>query len=316
MEQAFAAAIETRQPRRLEVTAHCKDRAPFDVDVVLSPIVEYDNRLTGVVCSLRDITRRKQMEAQLRRTLEREMELKSRYVSMAAHDLRSPLAIIQSAADMIQHYSDKLTDEQKQAKLNNIHASIEVMVETLDDILTIGKIESGKFSFNPTPIDVVAFCQQIAAEVHQATGATQHIDFSSQGACGTAYVDARLLRHILGNLLSNACKYSSEESAVVLVAECDHDQIAFHIQDDGIGIPEADQKRLFEAFHRASNAKHIPGTGLGLAIVKQSVELHGGTIVFESEEDIGTTVTVVIPHTPSDETHGKNPDSSHLSPQS
>jgi signal transduction histidine kinase len=254
--------------------------------------------LLGIVCSLRDITQRKLLETRLRRMLEHEMELselKSRYVSMAAHDLRNPLAVIQGAVDIIRQYSDRLTDEQKQTKFDHVQINIKVMVDMLDDILTIGQVESGKLTFNPAPLDVIAFCHNLATETSQAAGAASRIAFFSQGDCGTALMDVKLLRHILGNLLSNALKYSPEDRPVTFTAHCEPDQITFRIQDQGIGIPEADQARLFETFHRASNARKMPGTGLGLAIVKQSVEMHGGTVTFESEEGLGTTFTVTLP---------------------
>jgi len=147
-------------------------------------------------------------------------------------------------------------------------------------------------------VDVIAFCQSLVEETQQAGGTARFIDFSYQGTCGQAWLDAKLLRHILANLLSNAVKYSPEESTITLVVDCQPDQIVFRVQDQGIGIPEADQARLFEAFHRASNVGHIPGTGLGLAIVKQSVDLHGGAITCESREGAGSTFTVVIPQVP------------------
>ncbi len=296
--QAFETVVRTQRPERLEVTARCEARLAFDADIVLSPVVGPGKALFGVVCSLRDITQRKQMEAHLRQMLEREMEmneLKSRFVSMAAHDLRNPLAVIQSAVGMLHDYYDRLSEEQKQSKFDSIQASIKVMVEMLDDILTLGKAESGKFRFEPAPLDVVAFCQDMVAEIRQAAGTARPIVFSSRGDCGTAYMDAKLLRHIVGNLLSNALKYSPEDSTVSFAIDCGSDQITFRVQDNGIGIPEADQRRLFEAFHRASNAGHIPGTGLGLAIVKQTVELHGGAVAFESQEGVGTTFTVTLP---------------------
>ena len=243
------------------------------------------------------------MEAQLRQMLAHEIELselKSRYVSMAAHDLRNPLAVIQNAVEIIRRYSDRLTDEQRLAEYDHIRINIKVMVEMLDDILTLGQVESGKLTFNPAPLDVVAFCQTITTTAKQASGTTQIIEFSSQGDGSTAPLDAKLLRHILGNLLSNAIKYSPEESIVTFTADCEPDQIIFRIQDHGIGIPVDEQKYLFETFRRASNARHVPGTGLGLVIVKQSVELHGGTITFESEEGHGTTFTAVIPQIPSE----------------
>jgi signal transduction histidine kinase len=298
MDRTFARVVETRLPTRLEIAVRCSEHETFDADMVLSPIVEHDDQLLGIVCSLRDITERKRMEAQLRQILAHEMELselKSRYVSMAAHDLRSPLAVIQSAVDLIDRYNDRLTTEQKQAKYERIQNSIKVMVEMLDDILTIGQVESGKLTFAPAPMDLLAFCDNVVAEIRHSNGTTRQVDFSSQGACGSVYMDEKLLRHILGNLLSNALKYSPAESTVMFTIQCSPDQVKFRIQDRGIGIPEADQKRLFETFHRAGNARHLPGTGLGLAIVKQSVELHGGTITFESDEGVGTAFTVIIP---------------------
>jgi PAS domain S-box-containing protein len=301
LEQSFAAVIETQQPQRLEVTACGKERETFDVDVVLSPIVEQNGHLLGIICSLRDITSRKQMEARLRQMLSHEMELselKSRYVSMAAHDLRNPLSVIQSAVNMIGQYGDRMTGEQIQAKYDHIGTNIQVMVDMLDDILTVGQVESGRLTLTSAPLDVVAFCRNIIAEIKHASGTEQVIDFRSQGDCATAYLDAKLLRHILANLLSNAVKYSPETSPVTFSVDCQPDQIIFCIQDRGIGIPADDQAQLFETFHRGRNAKRLPGTGLGLAIVKQSVELHAGTISFESEEGVGTTFTVTIPVAP------------------
>jgi signal transduction histidine kinase len=222
-------------------------------------------------------------------------ELKSRFVSMAAHDLRNPLAVIQSAISLLHQYSDQLTLEQKQARYDRIQTSIKVMVDMLDDILTIGQAEAGKLKFDPAPLDLIAFCQNITEEMRQITGSIRQIGFSSQGNCGMVYMDARLLWHIFDNLLSNAFKYSPEESAVKFTVDCEQDQIIFRIQDEGIGIPQADQARLFEAFHRASNVKQVPGTGLGLTIVKLFVELHGGTLSFDSAEGQGAEFTVTLP---------------------
>ncbi len=298
LEQAFASVIETRDAKRLEVPVDCSKGVSFEADIVLSPIVDHERNLLGVVCSLRDISRRKQMEAHLRQMLEREMELselKSRYVSMAAHDLRNPLAVIQSAVSIIENYRDRLDQERLQAKFDTIRTGIQTMVAMLDDVLTLGQAESGTLTFEPAPLDVVAFCRQIVSETRQAVGETSRIEFSVSGTCDTASVDEKLLRYILGNLLSNALKYSPDDSIVTLAVHCEPDQLTFRVQDQGIGIPAEDQARLFEAFHRASNVGQVSGTGLGLAIVKQSVELHGGTITYESEESTGTTFTVTLP---------------------
>ena len=246
----------------------------------------------------RDITDLKNAEEQLQQMLEHAMELselRSRYIAMAAHDLRNPLAIIQSSTDILQRYRERLSEERMQTKYDRIQNSITVMVNMLDDVLTIGRVESGKFEFSPESTDVFAFCNMIVEELKQSTDATTEIDFSSQGACHNVYVDTKLLRHILTNLLSNAIKYSPGESIVEFAVSCETDKVAFHIKDYGIGIPEADQVKLFEAFHRASNARKLSGTGLGLAIVKQSVDRHGGTITFNSQENAGTTFTVTLP---------------------
>ncbi len=299
LEGAFGRALATQQSQRLELTVHYKEQVSFEVDVVLSPVVEADGKPQGVVCSLRDITVRKQMENQIHQMLEKAMrlsELKTRYVAMAAHDLRNPLAVIQSSANIIRNHSDRLTDGQRQTQFDQIQSQIIMMVAMLDDILTLGRVESGKLTFNPMTLDLIAFCQNLAADVQLASGTAHPINLLSQGFGKTADVDVKLLRHILGNLLSNAIKYSPEQSPVTFTVACEPDQIVFCIQDQGIGIPHNEQVRLFEAFHRASNAKQIPGTGLGLAIVKQSVDLHGGTITFESEEGQGTTFTVTLPH--------------------
>ena len=298
LEQTFTTAVNTRQPQRLGVTVSDSQGKTFDADVVLSPIVESEGALLGIVCSLRDVTPHKQMEAQLRQMLEHEMEvgeLKSRYVSMAAHDLRNPLAVILSRLDLLQRYGDRLTPEETDENYAQIRVSIRVMVDILDDILTFGRVEGNKVTFSPAPMDLIDFCNTLIAEVDQSVAGSHTIDFSSEGDCRLVNADPKLLRYMLSNLLSNALKYSPEESQAFFSVECGDDQVVFCVQDRGIGIPEMDQTRLFGPFQRAANVGSIPGTGLGLAIVKRSVDLHGGTITFESEEGRGTTFTITLP---------------------
>jgi PAS domain S-box-containing protein len=249
----------------------------------------------------RDITESKLAETQLQQMLEHAMnlnELKSRYLAMAAHDLRNPLSSIQSSIDIINRYADKLTEDRKQEKFDQITKAIKVMVNMLDGVLIIGQAEAGKLHFAPSSIDVTAFCTTMIQEAEEFTATPQRINFIQQQICGTAYLDTNLLRHILINLLSNALKYSPDDSIITFTLACQSDHVVIKVKDHGIGIPKAEQFRLFEAFHRASNAKNISGTGLGLAIVKQSVDLHGGTITFESQENVGTTFTVNLPQSP------------------
>lgn len=296
--EAFQAVVKSGTPERLEVTVLRRDGTTFEADMMLSPVVERRERLLGVVCSLRDISERKLMEAQLRHMLKQAMdlsELRSRYVSMAAHDLGNPLAAIQALVTTIRTYGDRMSEAQKQAKYDEILAGVKAMSDILTDVLTIGRVEGGQLKFTPAPLNLHSFCQDMIVEVLQATDNARRIIFSHVVTCDSAFADAKLLRHIVGNLLSNAIKYSPVDSDVSFFLECAPDQATIRIQDWGIGIPEADKARVFTAFHRAGNARQIPGTGLGLAIVKQSVELHGGSITFQSEQGQGTTFTVTLP---------------------
>lgn len=299
--QAFAAVLETHQPGRLEATVHgARPDRTFDADIVLSPIIEQEGHVSGIVCTLRDISLHKQLEAQLRQAVEQAMqmnEVKSRYMSMAAHDLRNPLAVIQSAFTLLERYGDRLTPEKKQEKYAAMRDSIRRIIDLLDDILVLGRAESGKLACNPAPVDLQAWCQDVIAEVRQASNAMPFIDFSYRGTDIHPLLDVKLLWHILSNLLSNAIKYSPAESTITFAVDCTPDAVTFRIQDRGIGIPESARAHLFESFYRAPNVGFIPGTGLGLTIVKQLVDLHGGTIGFESQEGVGTTFTVRIPQT-------------------
>ncbi len=300
VETALAAVIRSRQPQRLEVTVQCLHGGTIETDTVFSPIVAREGDLPGIVCTLRDITLRKRMEARLRQMLEQAMqlsEMKTRYISMAAHDLRNPLAVIQSAFTILERYSDRLSEEKKREKYDVMRESIKRIVALLDDILTLGRVESGKLALTPAPTDVVALCKEIIAEISHTGNAPQTIDFSCRGTYRTPVLDAKFMWHILSNLLSNAIKYSPAESTITFTVDCQPQQVTFCIQDQGIGIPEDDQKQLFESFFRASNVGQIPGTGLGLAIVKQLVDLHNGSITFTSKTGVGTTFTVTIPQT-------------------
>lgn len=300
LEEALEAVVASGRSQRVEITVVCQFRA----DIVISPIFEHAKQVSGIICTLRDISVHHRMQNHLRQMLSREVELsemKSRYVSMAAHDLRNPLAVIQNSVEIIRHYGNRLSEDKIAEKHERISKNIAVMVEMLDDILTLGKTESGRLSCDPVSVDVVDFCQGLMAEMGTIAGGGSRINFAYECESCKALIDVKLMRHVLSNLLSNALKYSPEESQVFFALSFSSDELIFEIKDQGIGIPEEDQKRLFEAFHRASNARKVPGTGLGLAIVKQSVDLHGGTIAFESIEGHGTKFTVAIPMIPKNE---------------
>jgi PAS domain S-box-containing protein len=262
------------------------------------PVRNTQGEVQRVVEIAKDFTEIKRAEEEIRNALAKEKELgelKSRFIAMASHELRTPLTTVLSSVELIELYSQRLTDEKRQATFARIKTAIRTMTQLLDDVLLIGRAESGRLEFNPAPIDLIDLCRDVAEEIQLGVGAGHTIEFSPQGRCADAYADERLLRQILTNLLSNAVKYSSAGNAVRIALDCRDDHAVIQIQDNGIGIPEDDQSRLFETFHRAGNVGAIPGTGLGLAIVKRSVDLHGGTITFVSRPGSGATFTVTLP---------------------
>jgi len=242
-----------------------------------------------------DITRNKQAEADLQHALEKERELnqlKSDFVSLVSHEFRTPLEIILSSADNLERYHERLPAEKRDQLLRTIHKSVRRMSGMMEEVLVLGRMESGKIDFKPVRFDLASFCRRLADEIQTATGHRCPIEVLPTETLPTAYGDENLLRHILTNLLSNAVKYSAEGRAVTLAAAKDAHDAILRVVDRGCGIPTADQPRLFQAFHRGSNVRQVPGTGLGLVIVRRCVELHGGTIEWESTEGRGSAFTV------------------------
>jgi len=190
----------------------------------------------------------------------------------------------------------KYQKKKKQLYLERIQTAGNHMTQLLDDILIVGRIEAEKLQFAPAYLDLIQFCSEIVEHMQISTTTNLHtIEFNCTSPVTRVYLDAKLLRHILMNLLSNAIKYSPQDGNINFELAYKSQEITFRIQDQGIGIPEKDQKYLFDSFYRGSNTSTIPGTGLGMSIVKQCVDLHNGNIVVESQVGVGTTVTVTIP---------------------
>ena len=277
----------------------------YEVRIAISDIDE-------VMAIVRDITNRKRAEADIRKALEQQKrlnELKSRFVTMASHEFRTPLTSILSSAELLEHYSYKWSTEKQHKYLYRIQSSVKHMTELLNDVLLLGKAEAGKLQLNPTKFNLIEFCQDLVEEV-AAISPTHKIIFNYENAseansscdrddransCGLVCMDEKMLRHITSNLLSNAIKYSPNSDRVIFELTCKSQECIIQVRDFGIGIPIEEQDRLFDSFHRAENVGSIPGTGLGLPIVKRSVNLHGGTITFDSKINVGTTFTVTLP---------------------
>lgn len=250
---------------------------------------------------LTDVTDRQRIEEELRQALVRERELsdlKSRFVSMASHEFRTPLATILSSAELIQDHGERLPAAERDEVIGLIKSSVKHMTEMVEQVLLIGRAEAGGLEFNPATLDAGRLCAALVEDARR-NGAAISLEVSGQDP--VRKLDERLLRHILGNLLSNAVKYSPPSGRghngrdISLRLACEPDALTFRVQDHGIGIPEADLTHMYDSFHRGANVGGIEGTGLGLSIVRECVQRHGGSISVESKVGQGSVFTVRIP---------------------
>lgn len=221
-------------------------------------------------------------------------ELKSRFVSMASHEFRTPLSTIMSSASLISKYTKEEHNEKRAKHVNRIKSAVVNLTGILNDFLSLSKIEEGKVEISKSEVHVEDLCKLVIEEVKGLLKNGQTIEHKIEANISTISSDKRILKNILFNLISNAIKYSKDEGVISCHIKSIEDGVRFDIKDEGIGIPEAEQKHLFERFFRASNVENIQGTGLGMSIVKRYLELIGGNISFHSVENKGTTFTVEI----------------------
>jgi PAS domain S-box-containing protein len=287
--------LNTGQPVRFQ-----DERAGRYFENIIYPIHNANGIIDRVAVYANDITTRRLAEIEMQRALDQEKELselKSRFISIASHEFRTPLTTILSSAELLEHYSYRWTDAKKLDYFKRIQVAVRHMVELINDVLVVGKSDAGKQVFEPAPLDLIGFCGAIINDIQPDGSHPQPIAFHAHGDCANALMDERLLRHILSNLLSNAVKYSPPEAAIEFSLHRRDGQVIFDISDHGIGIPPDDLAHIYDTFHRASNVGNIAGTGLGMTIVKRSVDLHGGTIEVSSRvgAESGTRFTVTLP---------------------
>lgn len=226
-------------------------------------------------------------------------KMKSQFVSTASHEFRTPLATIQSSVNLVSMYIDLPPERGKpqiQKHLHVVEREIGKFVHLLDDILAIEKMNVGKQPFSPQPLNPLTIAHEVVSTYFQSRPDQRSVDLLTTGTPCSVLLDEKLITQVLMNLLSNAFKFSSTNP--ILRVDFNVEFLVLSVTDHGIGIPAKDLPHLFETFFRAGNAGAIQGTGLGLFITKQSVELHGGTVHVQSEENAGTTFTVTLPATP------------------
>ena len=244
---------------------------------------------------LTDVTERRQIEQDMRTALARERELselKSRFVAVASHEFRTPLAAILSSIELLDDYGTRLPDDERKEIVGLIKNAVSRMNKMVEQVLLTSKLEAGKFAYEPKARNISDLLVQVAAEMDQAHPQAGRIAMQCEGVDQARMVDAKLVSHILVNLLGNALKYSPPDTSVSCVASAKGDELCLSVVDRGIGIPPADLPRLFESFHRGTNVGNIQGTGIGLHIVKECVDLHRGSIEVESEPGRGTVFHV------------------------
>jgi PAS domain S-box-containing protein len=276
-------------------------------------------RLAGIASDIteqrraaQELAERKESEELVRCELAHEHALnmiKSRFVSMVSHEFRTPLCAINMAAFMLTDYGEGMPGEERMEHARTIQRSVGRMTGMMEDFLTHDRVQTGKSECTPAWMNVESFCQELVPEVVNPLSPNRLVDLSIEPAAREAWLDEKILRHILTNLLSNAVKYSGDRQPVTIEVKrmedgiptsggprsAARDGLQFRVTDAGIGIPEADLGKLYQTFHRAANVGNRPGTGMGLAIVKQFVDLHGGTIRVESHVGQGTTFWVWLP---------------------
>ncbi|OIV40535.1 PAS domain-containing sensor histidine kinase [Flavobacterium johnsoniae] len=239
-----------------------------------------------------------QTKEEVSSTLEKEKELgkiKSRLLSMASHEFRTPLSTIHLSTSLIQRYSEDLNNPKIETHIRKIKSAVSNLTTILDDFLLLEKAESNKITLQISCFDLQDFIKEIIGELKLLTKKKQKIISIPNTEVTLVKLDKNLLKNCIINLVSNAIKYSGEETEIELSTAMTSSKIIINVKDNGIGIPEGDHEHLFEAFFRAHNTGNIPGTGLGLHIVSRYVSLMNGTISFESAINKGTLFTIELP---------------------
>jgi two-component system sensor kinase FixL len=228
-------------------------------------------------------------------SLEKEKELghlKSRFVSMASHEFRTPLSAVQLSASLIEKYAEPFGSANISKHVAKIKNAVGNLTTILNDFLSLEKLEAGKVEPSFSSFDLVKLSEEITEEMQMVAKQNQNIIYQHTGTNNMVKLDQNLLKNCIFNLITNAIKYSGENTFIDFNTEINEQSCIITIRDNGIGIPESAQKHLFEAFFRAHNTGNVPGTGLGLNIVARYVSLMNGKIDFKSNDNEGTLFTI------------------------
>jgi PAS domain S-box-containing protein len=256
------------------------------------------NGKPSIMITAFDVTKYKQATVEIQQAFKAEQEQsksKARFVSMVSHEFRTPLNTISFSTSLLKRYLQQWTEKKQLKYLDRLQTATEQLSHLMDEVLIIGKAEAGKLKLDHQPLNLGSFCRQLLTEIDLSQTVRPNINFVNLVTYHSVLLDKNLLKIVLTNLLGNAIKYSLTNSKIEFVVFCQGDRLIFQVTDRGMGIPLAEQPKIFEPFHRCSNVTDLPGNGLGLAIAKKLVVLQGGEITLESELGVGSTFIVTLP---------------------
>lgn len=252
----------------------------------------------GILGTYIDISEQKKLQESIERSLAKEKELsdlKSRFISMASHEFRTPLTSIRIFSDLIEMQKEKNNKEKLSEYIEKIQNSVSYMTDLINDVLTVSRAETGKLKLTPETMDLKTFCEDLINEIKLNVSSKHKLTLQYKSKRTKIFADSKLLRYIFSNLLSNAVKYSPNGGDINVTSDIVKSYVKLTVSDNGIGMSETVMKNLFEPFLRGDNIGSIPGTGLGLSIIKKAVDLHNGQITCKSILNKGTSFVVTIP---------------------